>query len=156
MRYPCHEGYQVGRLRVRCHSHASPLDLRFAVATSCNAYFCYVFRNILENPKYGSVKDGFDVWRDYVLSFGFGRKLDSDFLGEGNGYVPDRDFYDRVYRKSWNSLTVLSLAIGQGELGLHSAADGQPGGDHRQPGLLLHSAYRPLGRRTGFARPPLL
>ena len=117
MRYPCHEGYQVGRLRVRCHSHASPLDLRFAVANSCNAYFCYVFRNILESPKYGSVKDGFDVWRDYVLSFGFGRKLDSDFLGEGNGYVPDRDFYDRVYRRSWNSLTVLSLAIGQGELG---------------------------------------
>ena len=117
MRYPCHEGYQVGRLRVRCHSHASPLDLRFAVATSCNAYFCYVFRDILENPKYESVKDGFDVWREYVLSFGFGRKLDSDFLGEGNGYVPDRGFYDNSYRKSWNTLTVLSLAIGQGELG---------------------------------------
>ncbi|HJA98897.1 MAG TPA: penicillin-binding protein 2 [Candidatus Alistipes avicola] len=117
MRYPCHEGYQVGRLRVRCHSHASPLDLRFAVATSCNAYFCYVFRDILENPKYESVKDGFDVWREYVLSFGFGRKLDSDFLGEGNGYVPDRGFYDNSYRKSWNALTVLSLAIGQGELG---------------------------------------
>ena len=117
MRYPCHEGYQVGRLRVRCHSHASPLDLRFAVATSCNAYFCYVFRDILENPKYESVKDGFDVWREYVLSFGFGHKLDSDFLGEGNGYVPDRGFYDNSYRKSWNALTVLSLAIGQGELG---------------------------------------
>ena len=55
-------------------------------------------------------------WREYVESFGFGRKLDSDFLGEGNGYVPDRKFYDRRYRKSWNALTVLSLSIGQGEL----------------------------------------
>lgn len=51
---------------------------------------------------------------EYVESFGFGRKLDSDFLGEGNGYVPDRKFYDRRYRKSWNALTVLSLSIGQG------------------------------------------
>ncbi len=115
--YSCHNGYTSGGLRVGCHEHASPLDLRFAVATSCNAYFCHVFRNILDNPRYGSVKEGFDVWRDYVLSFGFGRKLDSDFLGELSGSVPDRAYYDKVYRKSWNSLTVISLSIGQGELG---------------------------------------
>ena len=115
--HPCHLGYQVGRLKMACHAHASPLDLRFAVATSCNAYFCYVFRDILENRKYESLKEGFDVWRDYVESFGFGRKLGSDFLDEGSGYVPDRGFYDRRYRGSWNALTVLSLSIGQGELG---------------------------------------
>lgn len=116
-RYACHDGYQVGRLRVRCHHHRSPVDLRGAVATSCNAYFCYVFRDILDNPRCGSVKTGFDQWKEHVERFGFGRKLGSDFLGERNGYVPDRAFYDRVYRGSWNSLTVLSLAIGQGELG---------------------------------------
>ena len=116
-RHICNQGYSAGRLKMRCHAHPSPLDLRFAVSTSCNAYFCYVFRDILENPKYESVKEGFDVWRKYVESFGFGRKLGSDFLGEGNGYVPDRAYYDRVYRGSWNSLTVLSLSIGQGELG---------------------------------------
>ena len=103
----CHEGYQVGRRRMKCHAHASPLDLRFAVATSCNAYFCYVFRDILDNRKYESVKDGYDVWKEYVESFGFGRKLGSDFLDEGNGYVPDRSYYDRQYRGSWNSLTVI-------------------------------------------------
>ena len=113
----CHEGYQVGRRRMKCHAHASPLDLRFAVATSCNAYFCYVFRDILDNRKYESVKDGYDVWKKYVESFGFGRKLGSDFLDEGNGYVPDRSYYDRQYRGSWNSLTVISLAIGQDALG---------------------------------------
>ncbi len=115
--HTCNLGYQTGRLKMACHAHKSPLDLRFAVATSCNAYFCYVFRDILDNPKYGSVKDGFDVWREYVESFGFGRKLGSDFLDEGNGYVPDREFYDRRYRGSWKSPTVLSLSIGQGELG---------------------------------------
>lgn len=115
--HSCNMGYQAGRLKVGCHAHASPADLRYAVATSCNAYFCYVFRDILDNNKYGSVKEGFDAWREYVESFGFGRKLDSDFLDESNGYVPDRSFYDRRYRGSWNSLTVLSLSIGQGELG---------------------------------------
>ncbi len=115
--HSCHQGYQAGRLKVGCHAHSSPLDLSYAISTSCNAYFCYVFRDILDNRKYGSVKEGFDVWREYVESFGFGRKLDSDFLDERNGYVPDRAFYDRRYRGSWNSLTVISLSIGQGELG---------------------------------------
>ncbi len=115
--HSCSRGYSYGNKKMRCHDHASPLDLRFAVATSCNAYFCYVFRDILDNPRYGSVKEGFDKWREYVESFGFGRKLGSDFLDEGQGYVPTRAFYDRAYRKSWNSLTVLSLSIGQGELG---------------------------------------
>ncbi|MCH5329982.1 MAG: penicillin-binding protein 2 [Alistipes sp.] len=115
--YPCHMGYHNGRVTVKCHAHGSPLNLYEAVATSCNAYFCYVFRNILDNPRYGNVKDGFDVWREYVESFGFGRNLDTDFIGEGDGYVPDRKFYDWRYRGSWNSQTVLSLSIGQGELG---------------------------------------
>lgn len=115
--YACHKGYHLGGEHIGCHEHRSPVDLRYAIATSCNAYFCYVFRNILENKKFERAKDGFDVWRDYVLSFGFGRKLDSDFLGERTGYVPTREFYDKRYRKSWNALTLLSLSIGQGELG---------------------------------------
>ncbi len=115
--HSCNMGYQVDRLKVGCHAHPSPIDLRFAVSTSCNAYFCYVFRDILDNRKYKNVKEGFDVWREYVESFGFGRKLGSDFLDEGSGYVPDRAFYDKRYNGSWNSLTVISLSIGQGELG---------------------------------------
>ncbi len=117
MTYTCNDGFYYGNRKLGCHPHESPLDLKYAVATSCNAYFCYVFRNILDNPKYGSVREAYDVWRDYVLSFGFGRKLDSDFLGEGTGYVPESSYYDRVYRRSWNPYTVISLSIGQGELG---------------------------------------
>lgn len=115
--YECDMGYHHDGEDIACHEHDSPADLRFAISTSCNAYFCYVYRNILENKKFERAKDGFDVWRDYVLSFGFGRKLQSDFLGEGPGYVPTREFYDKTYNKSWNALTTLSLAIGQGELG---------------------------------------
>lgn len=115
--HPCSGGYPVGR-GVKCHSHGSPLDLTSAVANSCNAYFCYVLRDILDNRKHGGItKGGFDTWYDYVQSFGFGRKLGSDFIGELNGYVPTSESYDKRYRGSWNSLTVISLAIGQGELG---------------------------------------
>ncbi len=115
--YPCNHGYNYGKIHVGCHEHSSPLGLHYAIATSCNAYFCYVFRNILENKKYRSVKDAYEVWYDYVRSFGFGDRLGSDFLGEKRGRVPTRESYDKLYRRSWNALTVLSLAIGQGELG---------------------------------------
>ena len=71
----------------------------------------------MDNPKYGNIKNAFAVWEEYVRSFGFGRKLDSDFTSEGNGYVPSADFYNKRYNNRWNSLTIISLAIGQGELG---------------------------------------
>ncbi len=117
-RYPCAGGYTyaAGR-KMKCHPHPSPLDLRAAVANSCNAYFCYVFRDIIDNKKYENVKAGLDVWTDYVRSFGFGRTLDSDFANETRGYVPTSEFYNRVYHNSWKSQTIISLSIGQGELG---------------------------------------
>ncbi len=116
--YSCNMGYHLGGEHIGCHAHPSPLAMSYAIATSCNAYFCYVFRNILENKRrYPIAKDGFEAWRDYVLSFGFGRKLESDFLGEGAGFVPTREFYDKRFHKSWNALSILSLSIGQGELG---------------------------------------
>ena len=117
-RYPCAGGYTyaAGR-KMKCHPHPAPLDLRAAVANSCNAYFCYVFRDIIDNKKYENVKAGLDVWTDYVRSFGFGRTLDSDFANETRGYVPTSEFYNRVYRNSWKSQTIISLSIGQGELG---------------------------------------
>ncbi|MBQ5648240.1 MAG: penicillin-binding protein 2 [Alistipes sp.] len=116
--YSCDMGYHQGGEHIACHEHDSPLSMDYAIATSCNAYFCYVFRAILENKKkYEVSKDGFDAWREYVMSFGFGRKLESDFLGEGAGYIPSREYYDDKYKKSWNAHTLLSLSIGQGELG---------------------------------------
>lgn len=116
--YPCNGGYTYAKGRkMKCHPHPSPLDLRPAVANSCNAYFCYVFRDIIENKKYENVKEGLDVWADYVRSFGFGRTLDSDFANETRGYVPTSEFYNRVYHNSWKAQTIISLSIGQGELG---------------------------------------
>ena len=115
-RYSCNKGYSAGGVKMGCHQHPSPLDLDYAIATSCNAYFANVFRNILENKKYKSPKAGYEAWRSYVNSFGFGEKLGVDILGERSGTVMPREFFDKKYRGSWNALTVLSVSIGQGEI----------------------------------------
>jgi len=117
-RFECHMGYHAGSLTVGCHSHDSPLDLPSAVAQSCNAWFCNAFRNILENSEYETVQDAFDRWREYLVSFGFGNKLGIDLPNELPGFIPARSYYDRYYGKDrWKALTVISLAIGQGEIG---------------------------------------
>jgi penicillin-binding protein 2 len=117
--YPCVGGFPYGNgRRLGCHSHASPLSLLSAIATSCNGYFCYVFRNILDNKNYKNTAEAFDAWREYVLSFGFGRKLGSDFPSELGGNIPTSDFYNRMYGNGrWRFQTVISLSIGQGEIG---------------------------------------
>ena len=116
--YSCHRGYVVGNLRVGCHGHPSPINLYQSIMMSCNAYYCYVFRSILDNPKYGSVRKGFERWKEYTSSFGFGRKLETDIPGEKAGTMPTADRYDRIHGKNrWKSISIISLSIGQGEIG---------------------------------------
>lgn len=116
--YSCVGGYPIGR-GVGCHAHASPADFLFSIQTSCNAYYCYVYRNIIDNKKYESHKEGLDAWRSNLLSMGFGRKLESDFQGELTGFIPRSEFYDKMYKGGrWSSLTNISNSIGQGEVGV--------------------------------------
>ncbi len=119
MQYPCYNGYvytSSGR-KLGCHTHRSPLNLEDAVMMSCNGYFCYVFKSILENPKYKSTEEAYNHWREMVMSFGFGRKLGSDFPSELSGNIPSAEFYNRYYKKGrWRFPTIVSLSIGQGEI----------------------------------------
>lgn len=116
-RYGCAGGFPIGR-GVGCHIHPSPLSFTQAIQMSCNTYFCYVFRSIIDKSIFGSVENGFSDWKKHVESFGFGKKLGIDLPNELRGIVPSVSFYDRYFRKGgWNSLTIISLAIGQGELG---------------------------------------
>ncbi len=113
-RFGCENGY----LFVSCHSHSSPLDLEGAIMNSCNSYFCQTYRRILENPVYASVGEAYDKWKSYLDEFGFGKKLGTEFVNELPGLVPSSAYFDRYYGKgSWKALTVISMAIGQGEIG---------------------------------------
>jgi penicillin-binding protein 2 len=113
-RFGCNSGY----LFVGCHSHESPLDLAGAIKNSCNSYFCQAFRRVLENPQYLTISAAYDKWKLYLGEFGFGKKLGTDFVNELAGFIPSPGYYDRYYGKNrWKALTVISLSIGQGEIG---------------------------------------
>ncbi|MDR1346835.1 MAG: penicillin-binding protein 2 [Prevotellaceae bacterium] len=115
--YSCAMGYHVGR-SVGCHHHPSPINMTQSLMMSCNAYYCHVFRSIIDNPEYENIYDSFDKWTEYCSSFGFGRKLDSDLYGEKGGIIPTTRTFDAKYGKNrWKSLSIISLAIGQGEIG---------------------------------------
>ncbi len=115
----CDLGFHMGGYSVACHMHDSPLDFRGAMQNSCNTYFNYTYRNILGDPKFGSVSEAYQNWRRHVLSFGFGNVMNTDFVNELTGFIPDDKYYDNIYGEGrWNFLTVRSLSIGQGELGI--------------------------------------
>ncbi len=119
-KFPCSMGYYYApNKRVGCHYHPSPLDFRSAIMMSCNAYFCYTFKAILENKKYGrNIYNSFNHWRTMVESFGFGHKLGSDIPAELGGNLPKTSTYDKIHGKNrWNAISIISLSIGQGEIG---------------------------------------
>ena len=115
--YPCGHGFNYKGLHVGCHGHASPLPLIPALSTSCNGYFCWgLYYMIGAKSRYGNVVNAMNTWRDYMVSMGFGYKLGIDLPGEKRGMIPNGQYYDNAYKGSWNGLTVISIAIGQGEV----------------------------------------
>lgn len=115
--YPCSGGFSYRGLHVGCHAHPSPLSLIPAIATSCNGYFCWgLYYMIGARQKYGSVQKAMNTWRDYMVSMGFGYQLGIDLPGEKRGMIPNAQYYDKAYRRSWNGLTIISISIGQGEV----------------------------------------
>jgi penicillin-binding protein 2 len=101
---------------IRCtHNHVSPLGVVEAIRESCNPFMWNAFRSTI--AKYPTAAEGYNVWREYVLSFGIGRKLDSDITNEYAGNIPTDEHYNHIYgERRWNAQTVRSLSIGQGEI----------------------------------------
>ena len=115
--YPCYHGFVYRGLRVGCHGHGSPLPLVPAISTSCNGFFCWgLYHMINSTTKYGTVQNAINTWRDYMVSMGFGYPLGIDLPGEKRGLIPNAQFYDNRYKNGWNGLTIISIAIGQGEV----------------------------------------
>jgi len=116
-RFSCYGGYYYAGRRLGCHAHSSPVDLEFSIQTSCNAYYCNVFKRVLD--KYPTSEEGYQKWRSYLAQFGLGSRLMVDMTSEISGFVPQSTYYDKFYgRHRWNGHTIISLAIGQGELGV--------------------------------------
>ncbi|MDE6254822.1 MAG: penicillin-binding protein 2 [Muribaculaceae bacterium] len=113
--YPCYHGY-VNGLRVGCHGHASPIALKPALQTSCNAYFCWGLKNMID--KAGTkAADQLTKWKDYMVEMGYGYRLGVDLPSESRGFIPNADYYSNSFRGSnWSANTIISISIGQGEV----------------------------------------
>ena len=121
--YPCSHGFNFKGLHVGCHGHGAPLALVPALSTSCNGYFCWGLYYMIGNrTKYKSVHEAMNTWRDYMVSMGFGYKLGVDLSGEKRGMIPNAEYYDSRHTDKngnvgkWNGLSIISIAIGQGEV----------------------------------------
>ena len=116
-------GFACEKSLVGCHNHPSARSVQEAIKMSCNPYFYQVYRRVIQQGKYKSIyKDsqyGLTVWREYMLRFGFGQKLDIDLPKSGlsKGNIPDTAYYNRWYGKErWAFSTIYSNSIGQGEV----------------------------------------
>ena len=106
--FPCHRGYINGGLRVGCHGHESPITLKPAIRTSCNAYFCWGLKSMIDRrSKYGTPAKAFEIWKNHMVSMGYGYKLGIDLPCESRGFLPNRAFYSKIYADGTSSATTL-------------------------------------------------
>ncbi|MVN21528.1 penicillin-binding protein 2 [Mucilaginibacter arboris] len=113
----CAGGYQAGSHWVGCTHHHGVTNLSYGIEGSCNTYFCNVFNKVISQPGYPNITASYLNWKNKVNKFGFGIKLDVDLPNEKRGFVPAPAWYNNRYGKNhWRANTIISLAIGQGEL----------------------------------------
>ncbi|MCC7030030.1 MAG: penicillin-binding protein 2, partial [Chitinophagaceae bacterium] len=116
--YGCGGGYYACGRRIGCtHSgggHAANLSL--AIANSCNAYFCHIFRLAIDAPKHGNTHIGLERWHHYMNEFGLGHPIGIDIPSESGGNIPDTSYFNRIYNNSWNSCNMSIIGMGQGEV----------------------------------------
>jgi penicillin-binding protein 2 len=106
---------------IGCHGHPSARSVQEAIKMSCNPYFYYTYRRVIQQGKYkNAAKDsqyGLTVWHDYMMRFGFGQRLAIDLPDVKGGNIPDTSFYNKWYGKNrWSFITIYSNSIGQGEV----------------------------------------
>ena len=117
--FKCYEGYRYGRRKkefMGCHCGiiGKPIHLKTAIAKSCNSYFSKTFKQIVE--KDNTPSDGLNNWSKHVKSFGLGNYLGYDLPAGAAGRIPTGKFYDRRINYRWNASSVISNAIGQGDV----------------------------------------
>ncbi len=107
-RIECHGAFRFGnKIFKDLHVHGST-NVVEAIQRSCNVFFYQLI-----------LKVGLDRWDEYAHDFGFGEPTKIDILEENPGLVPSEQYYDRVYGKGkWTQGYLVSLGIGQGELGV--------------------------------------
>jgi len=95
------------------------LNLHESIQHSCNAYYCEVFKRLLSQKKFKNSAAAFKSLGNTLRGFGLGQKLELDIYGELKGLIPSDEYYNKIYGENrWKYSTIISLSIGQGELGV--------------------------------------
>ena len=116
-RFRCNGGFHLGSLTVRCHGHAPSPNVGYSIQTSCNAFYCNLYREILHQNRFENIEDGYNNWKSYLDRMGLGQKLGTDISAEKPGNVPNAEHFHKIHGKNrWNYARIISMSIGQGEL----------------------------------------
>ncbi|MDA8572016.1 penicillin-binding protein 2 [Flavobacteriaceae bacterium] len=113
----CTEKYVYGKNRrvMKCHCGGGYRNLFSGISNSCNSYFAMAFRKTID--KYDDASKGMDIWSNHIKSFGLGNFLGNDLSVGKKGNIPNGAYYDSWYPDfKWGATTILSNAIGQGEI----------------------------------------
>ena len=116
--YLCNHGHRYARgMFMECHcAYGSQNNLIKGIYKSCNTYFANTYRKIIDEAG-ESTAGGMNIWNKHVKSFGLGNFLGYDLPTGKKGFIPDASYYDFWYKNGrWRSATVVSNAIGQGEI----------------------------------------
>lgn len=114
--FNCHHGFSYARGRfMRCHCTGGARKLNDGIYQSCNTYFSSIYMKTIN--KYNSPSYAVDVWSNHLKSFGLGDFMGYDLPIGKRGKIPTSKTYKRLYPGwHWDSKTIVSNAIGQGEV----------------------------------------
>jgi len=95
--------YRDWILRVRGTGHAARVDMKMAIAESCDVYYYDLARRLT-----------IDRMHDYLAPFGFGSRTGIDTTNERTGVLPSTRWKRAAMAQSWYPGETLSAGIGQG------------------------------------------
>jgi len=98
-------GDRIFRCHIRKPGHG-PLDLKNALAQSCDIYFWIAGRDYL----------GVDRITNYAQEFGFGKSAEIDLPSQTEGLVPTPQWKERRFHEKWLGGDTMNISIGQGNL----------------------------------------
>lgn len=104
----CEGSFRFGDKVFKDHGAYGSIGFATSIEHSSNVFY---YKLVL--------KIGFENWTKYGKLFNFGSKTGIDIPEETTGLLPSPQYFDKVYGpKGWTQGYVVSLGIGQGELGV--------------------------------------
>lgn len=90
-----------------CDAHHGTLSLHDAIRRSCNVFFYNVGNEL-----------GIRRISQYAKMMGLGRKTGIDLPNEDSGIIPSEEWKQKVFKAKWYAGETISVAIGQGYVGI--------------------------------------